>query len=79
MVKKELYLKLPFANGYVASVVRHDFSYGGKQGLFEVAVMDKDFNILYDTPITTDVVGHLNSDKLVKVLQDISNLPNIQE
>lgn len=79
MVKQELYLKLPFANGYVASVVRHDFSYGGKQGLFEVAVMDKDFNILYDTPITTDVVGHLNSDELVKVLQDISNLPNIQE
>lgn len=79
MVNKELYLKLPFANGYVASVVRHDFSYGGKEGLFEVAVMDKDFNILYDTPITTDVVGHLNSDELVKVLQDISNLPNIQE
>ena len=79
MVNEELYLKLPFANGYVASVVRHDFSYGGKQGLFEVAVMDKDFNILYDTPITTDVVGHLNSDELVKVLQDISNLPNIQE
>lgn len=76
---KELQLKLPFQNGYVASVVRHDFSYGGKQGLFEVAVMDKDFNILYDTPITTDVVGHLNSDELVKVLQDISNLPNIQE
>lgn len=79
MVKQELYLKLPFANGYVASVVRHDFSYGGKEGLFEVAVMDKDFNILYDTPITDDVVGHLNSDELVKVLQDISNLPNIQE
>jgi len=76
---KELDLKLPFANGYVASVVRHDFSYGGKQGLFEVAVMDKDFNILYDTPITNDVIGHLNSDRLVKVLQDISNLPNIQE
>jgi hypothetical protein len=77
MVNKELYLKLPFANGYVASVVRHDFSYGGKQGLFEVAVMDKDFNILYDTPITDDVVGHLNSDELVKVLQDIKDLPKI--
>jgi len=76
---KELNLKLPFANGYVASVVRHDFSYGGKQGLFEVAVMDKDFNILYSTPITDDVVGHLNPDKLVKVLQDIKDLPNIEE
>lgn len=76
---EELYLRLPFANGYVASVVRHDFSYGGKQGLFEVAVMDKDFNILCDTPITDDVVGHLSPDRLVKVLQDISNLPNIQE
>jgi len=79
MVKQELYLKLPFANGYVASVVRHDFSYGGKEGLFEVAVMDKNLNFIYDTPITDDVVGHLNPDRLVKVLQDISNLPNIQE
>lgn len=78
MVNEELYLKLSFANGYVASVVRHDFSYGGKQGLFEVAVMDKDFNILYDTPITNDVVGHLSPDRLVKVLQDIKDLPNIE-
>lgn len=76
---KELQLKLPFQNGYVASVVRHEFSYGGKQGLFEVAVMDKNFNILYDTPITNDVIGHLNSDELVKVLQDIKDLPNIEE
>lgn len=75
---EELYLRLPFQNGYVASVVRHDFSYGGKQGLFEVAVMDKDFNILYDTPITNDVVGHLSPDRLVKVLQDIKDLPNIE-
>ena len=25
-----------FSNGYGASVVKHDFSYGGKQGLWEL-------------------------------------------
>ncbi len=64
-----------FANGYGASVVSSDFSYGGKKGLFEVAVLDAAGNITYDTPITGDVLGYLDFDGVAKTLREIQNLP----
>jgi hypothetical protein len=64
-----------FDNGYGASVVSSAFSYGGRKGLFEIAVLDSDGNITYDTPITDSVIGWLNNDELAKVLLDIKNLP----
>ena len=41
--------KLQFDNGFGVSVVSHTFSYGGKDGLFEVAVLDKDGKLTYET------------------------------
>ena len=46
-----------FPNGYGASVIRHDFSYGGKDGLWEMAVL-KEGDLCYNTHITNDVIGH---------------------
>jgi hypothetical protein len=34
--------RMIFDNGYGVSVVSHTYSYGGKDGLFEVAVLGKD-------------------------------------
>lgn len=65
-----------FANGYGASVVSNDFSYGGKKGLFEIAVLDDSGRITYNTPITGDVVGYLDFDDVVRVLDQIRNLPD---
>jgi hypothetical protein len=64
-----------FGNNYGASVVCHDLSYGGKQGLFEVAVLDLAGEITYDTPITSDVVGHLDFVGVADILVKIQNLP----
>ena len=51
-----------FDNGYGVSVVRTPFSYGGKQGLYELAVL-KDGEIHYDNPIANgDVVGYLRPE-----------------
>ena len=47
-----------FENGYGASVVKHDSSYGGKQGLYEIAVLDSTGDLCYSTPITDDVIGY---------------------
>lgn len=64
-----------FGNGYGASVVCSDMSYGGKEGLFEIAVLDLAGDIVYDTPVTDDVIGWLDFDGVAKTLQQIQNLP----
>lgn len=62
-----------FENGYGASVVKHDFSYGGKDGLYELAVT-KDGDLCYDTPVTNDVEGYLSSDEVSELLKQIQEL-----
>ncbi len=63
-----------FDNGYGASVVKHDFSYGGKKGLYELAVLDNEGSLCYNTGITEDVVGHLTMGEVDKLLVEISHL-----
>ncbi len=63
-----------FDNGYGVSVVCHDFSYGGKSGLFELAVMYNG-NIVYDTPITHDVLGYLTFHDVAETIDKVKELP----
>lgn len=68
-----------FENNYGASVVRHYFSYGHEQGLWELAVVrfyddSMRFDIDYDTPITDDVLGYLNEEEICNVLRQIKEL-----
>ena len=63
-----------FANNYGASVINHQYSYG-----LELAVLDfkedEEGRITYDTPITDNVIGHIESDKeLNKILNRIKRL-----
>jgi hypothetical protein len=62
-----------FDNGYGASIVKTDRSYGGKEGLYELAVLF-DGLISYDTPITNDVIGFLTEDEVTDLLQKIEDL-----
>jgi hypothetical protein len=68
-----------FSNGYGASVVRHSFSYGREQGLWELAVIKFDnedkWGITYQTPITDDVIGHLTDEDVIDTLTKVSKLP----
>jgi len=63
-----------FENGYGASVVKHDSSYGGKQGLYEIAVLDSTGDLCYSTPITDDVIGYATEDKVLDTLHRIKSL-----
>ena len=63
-----------FENGYGASVVSHDGSYGGKQGLYEIAVLDSKGDLCYDTPITDDVVGYAGVTTVYETLDRIKSL-----
>jgi len=62
-----------FPNGYGASVVKHDFSYGGKQGLWELAVLEGE-ELCYTSGITDDVIGHLSWVNVEKILGEIKSL-----
>ncbi len=63
-----------FDNGYGASVVSGPHTYGGNDGLFEVAVLDSNGELCYDTPITEDVVGWLDFDGVADILNKIKSL-----
>lgn len=67
-----------FSNGYGASIVRHFFSYGNKSGLWELAILNSEGDICYDTPITDDVLGHLSEEKVNSTLDAIEALPTIE-
>lgn len=63
-----------FDNGYGVSVVRTPFSYGGKKGLYELAVL-KDGEIHYDNPVANgDVVGYLTEDEVSEFMVDVQKL-----
>jgi hypothetical protein len=62
-------------NGYGASIVCHPYSYGGTQGLWELAVLDENGDLCYDTPLTTDVIGYMEEHEVNDMLVQIANLP----
>lgn len=67
-----------FPNGYGASVICGQGSYGGDQGLYELAVAAGDagnWSICYSTPITDDVVGYLSEARVTDLLTAIEALP----
>ena len=69
-----------FENGYGASVVYHEFSYGGDQGLKELAVLtfpdndDERYELCYSTEITDDVLGYLSDEDVADLLVKIEAL-----
>lgn len=67
---------IKFDNGYGASIVRHNFSYGHEDGLYELAVLDSRDRLTYDTPVTDDVLGYLSEDEVTDALKQIQELPS---
>lgn len=67
-----------FPNGYGASVIKHDYSYGGKDGLWELAVLnfdlDREGTLDYNTDITGDVIGYLTWKNVENYLTEIKSL-----
>lgn len=67
-----------FPNGYGVSIVSHNYSYGGRNGLLELAILigDEDhWEICYDTPITHDVIGNLTIQDALEIAEKVAELP----
>ncbi len=71
--KGSIQAKVEFPNGYGASVIRNEFSYGGGEGLYELAVTFKGM-LCYSTHITNDVIGHLTPEEINPLLEAIEAL-----
>jgi hypothetical protein len=67
-----------FPNGYGASVVQHDFSYGNESGLWEAGVIvfdeEGDYYLTYETSVTDDVIGFLTWEEVEEILLEIQRL-----
>ena len=61
--------KYSFPNGYGASVIS-----GKDIRQFEVAVLEADGSLCYDTQITDDVISGLDVEGVYKILYKISHL-----
>jgi hypothetical protein len=72
-----LQARVEFPNGYGASVVIGPYSYGGDLGLYELGVT-KHGVLCYDTPFTSDVIGHLSPDDVTEYLGKIESLPKAE-
>ena len=75
---------IAFENGYGASIVKHAFSYGFDDDLFELAVITYDENedhwvLVYDTEIADDVIGDLSNEEVMDLLYKIKNLEERQK
>ena len=67
--------KIQFDNGYGASVACHTESYGGDEGLYEVALIDEEGDIITspNDPSSNwqDVKGHLTEEEVDALLLEI--------
>jgi hypothetical protein len=66
-----------FDNGLGLSVIQTPYSYGGSEGLMEIAVLkfkNDTWELIYDTEITDDVIGWLNQDQVDSYLLKVSSL-----
>jgi len=73
-----IYCRIMFENGFGASIVNHKYSYGGKDGLYELAVLDTNGELHYDNSVANgDVLGYLSEDDVERYLEEIKSLePN---
>ena len=55
------------------SVIRSSMTYGGDEGLFELAML-RDDKCCYDTPITNDVRGWLEVEDVLDILEDVQRI-----
>jgi hypothetical protein len=67
-----------YQNGYGISIISNEFSYGGRDGLFEIAVLigDEDnYELCYTTHIASDVIGYLSPEEVNGIIEEIKKLP----
>lgn len=63
--------RVPNHEDMEVSVIRSSMTYGGDEGLFELAML-RDDKCVYDTCITDDVLGWLEVEDVLEVLEKVA-------
>lgn len=66
--------RVTFPNGRGVSIIRNSYSYGGRDGMFEVAVLDASGELDYSTPVTADVLGYQTVEDVLRTMQEVAEL-----
>jgi hypothetical protein len=72
--------KVDFPNGHGISIIRHQYSYGGSRGLFEIAGRTQgelDLGLIGETD--GGVIGWLTPLEVLEHMKNISELPSAIE
>lgn len=67
-----------FENGFGASVVQGPLTHGGRDGLWELAVLEKTIHgwLFADgNPLGSEVIGHLTEVEVEELLERIEEMP----
>lgn len=67
-----------FPNGFGASVIEGEGSYGVELAVLSwetPATSNDEYDLTYTTPVTGDVEGHLDAERLADLLNQIQALP----
>lgn len=67
------YYQVDFENGYGVSIIRHEYSYGGPQGLWEIGILHQG-KLCYKSGISEDVIGYLTEEQVTEYLDQIAQL-----
>jgi len=76
-VEVGLHMIKRFENGYGVSIIQTQYSYGGKNEKYEMAVLNHGGGICYTSGITDDVLGHLTLEECDSYIHQVKELmPN---
>jgi len=67
--------QIVFPNGYIASIIHGGIPFYGAMGFREVAILDDNYELCYDTPLTTNVEVFDTIEETVEFVNKIAALP----
>ena len=70
LIREAGVFSVPGHSDMEVSVIRSSMTYGGDEGLFELAMLRND-KCVYDTCITDDVLGWLEVEDVLEVLEKV--------
>ena len=65
---------IKFPNGFGASIVTGPLFYSSLERPYEIAVLDSEGSLTYDTSVTDNVCGYLTEDEANEILAQIEAL-----